>query len=83
MQNEPTRPPHKFPHGSIKQKTSAVATVRDFLGVRHAEHREIEPDREVNSARSEFGGDHRMGTRVAPLRGNAAKNNLLSQREHH
>ena len=39
-QSEPARPPRKFPHGSIKQKTSAVATVRDFLGVRHAEHRE-------------------------------------------
>ena len=54
-QNELTRPPHKFPSGSIKQKTFAVATVRDFLGVRHTEHREKATNGEVNSARSEFG----------------------------
>jgi hypothetical protein len=59
LQSEPTRPLHEFPHGSIKQRTFAVATVRDFLGVQHAEHREIESesDREVNAARCESAND--------------------------
>lgn len=83
-QRDSARPPRKFPYRPIKQKTFAVATVRDCLGVRHAEHREKAMGREMNSARSEFAGEPSNGhSRRRAQRGRAAKNSLLSQREHH
>jgi hypothetical protein len=58
--------------------------VRGLLGVRHAEHREKTIGGEVNSARSEFAREPSNGhSRRRAQRGRAAKNSLLSQREHH